>query len=182
MRWPWETKHTCLSSPWFKSSGLLQTHKAPVMKTTSEYISIGANRSSSCAICTQRGRTAFGAGRFVALWDAQASSPKSIDSSLSVDAYQSTSRGVRRTLKGHNGQVTTLKVVREDDEACVLVSGDSTGEIRIWTIDSADTVRPALQLASACDGRLRYGSIPALHSKLIKALSLRLALPRTLVR
>jgi hypothetical protein len=45
------------------------------MKASSEYISVGANRSSSCAVCSAKGQVAFGAGRFVALWDSEVCCP-----------------------------------------------------------------------------------------------------------
>jgi hypothetical protein len=41
------------------------------MKASAEYISVGANRSSSCAVCSAKGQVAFGAGRYVALWDSE---------------------------------------------------------------------------------------------------------------
>lgn len=68
---------------------------------------------------------------------------------------------MRRTLKGHTGQVTTVKLIDEDDHACVLVSGDSTGEVRIWTIDSSDQVRNStLWVTKApCQLSLQYTSI-----------------------
>lgn len=44
---------------------------------------------------------------------------------------QSSSRGVKRTLKGHAGQVTTIKSLEEGPYQ--LVSGDSVGEVRLWT-------------------------------------------------
>ena len=43
------------------------------MKASLEYISVGANRSSSCAVCSPKGRVALGAGRYVALWDSEVS-------------------------------------------------------------------------------------------------------------
>jgi hypothetical protein len=43
--------------------------KASDMKATPAYISLGANRSSSCSVCTSSGILAYGAGPYVALWD-----------------------------------------------------------------------------------------------------------------
>lgn len=40
------------------------------------YISIGANRSSSCAVCFPDGVLAYGAGNTVALWDTVSGSLK----------------------------------------------------------------------------------------------------------
>jgi hypothetical protein len=47
---------------------------------------------------------------------------------------QSSSCGIRRTLKGHAGQVTTVKAF-ELDGGRRLVSGDSVGEVRMWTTE-----------------------------------------------
>jgi hypothetical protein len=49
---------------------------------------------------------------------------------------QSSSRGVKRTLKGHAGQVTTVKSLEEGSGPYHLVSGDSVGEVRLWTGDN----------------------------------------------
>jgi WD40 repeat protein len=49
---------------------------------------------------------------------------------------QSSSRGVKRTLKGHTGQVTTVKSLEEGSGPYQLVSGDSVGEVRLWTTDN----------------------------------------------
>jgi WD40 repeat protein len=49
---------------------------------------------------------------------------------------QSSSRGVKRTLKGHAGQVTTVKSLEDGSGPYQLVSGDSVGEVRLWTTDN----------------------------------------------
>lgn len=36
------------------------------------------------------------------------------------------------TLNGHKGDVTTIKIVKEQDRQVTLVSGDSVGEVRVW--------------------------------------------------
>lgn len=86
------------------------------MRITPQYISVGANRSSSCAACTSSGLLFFGAGKFIALWDS------------------SSNRGVHATLQGHKGLVTTIKLLPGGR----LVSGDSIGEIRIWNSVNGD--------------------------------------------
>ncbi|BEJ12446.1 hypothetical protein CspHIS471_0209060 [Cutaneotrichosporon sp. HIS471] len=77
------------------------------------YISIGANRSSSCAAAFDNGVLAYGAGSTVALWDMNASG-----------------KGVYATLIGHKAHVTTLK--RNSNG---FVSGDQSGEVRVWARD-----------------------------------------------
>ncbi|GMK54156.1 hypothetical protein CspeluHIS016_0107420 [Cutaneotrichosporon spelunceum] len=74
------------------------------------YISIGSNRSSSCAAALDDGLLAYGAGSTVALWDMNAGG-----------------RGVYETLIGHRAHVTTLK--RNSNG---FVSGDQAGEVRVW--------------------------------------------------
>ncbi|AAW41943.2 conserved hypothetical protein [Cryptococcus deneoformans JEC21] len=86
------------------------------MRITPEYISVGANRSSSCAACSASGLLFFGAGNFIALWDS------------------SSNRGVHATLPGHKGQVTTVKLLPDGR----LVSGDNIGEIRVWNSVKGD--------------------------------------------
>ncbi|KAK4684880.1 elongator complex protein 2, partial [Tremellales sp. Uapishka_1] len=86
------------------------------MRATTAYISLGSNRSSSCAACSSSGVLAFGAGRFVALWNTEAE----------------TSRGVYATLPGHKGQVTTVKRLSDSKGKTRFVSGDSLGEVRVW--------------------------------------------------
>jgi elongator complex protein 2 len=49
---------------------------------------------------------------------------------------KSSSRGVKRTLKGHTGQVTTVKSLEGARGSYQLVSGDSVGEVRLWTTNS----------------------------------------------
>ncbi|WRT67342.1 uncharacterized protein IL334_004312 [Kwoniella shivajii] len=80
------------------------------MRVNPAYISIGTNRSSSCSACTSNGLLAFGAGKLVALWDTESS------------------QGVCETLPGHKGQITTLKLLGNDQ----FISGDTVGEIRVW--------------------------------------------------
>ncbi|KAI5481950.1 RNA polymerase II elongator complex protein 2 [Pseudohyphozyma bogoriensis] len=96
-------------------------------RVTPVYISAAANRSSNVAdVRTSDGLAAFGSGRFVALWD-------------SADVN---SRGIKATLPGHKGAVTTVKFLRSDDDdaanATLLASGDSVGGVRIWK-ESAGT-------------------------------------------
>jgi sugar (pentulose or hexulose) kinase len=68
---PWETRprysEWCIKSWW----PLIAEYINETMKASAEYISVGANRSSSCAVCSGKGQVAFGAGRYVALWDSE---------------------------------------------------------------------------------------------------------------
>ncbi|WWC69248.1 uncharacterized protein I206_103185 [Kwoniella pini CBS 10737] len=86
------------------------------MRVDPKYISIGSNRSSSCSVCTSKGILAFGAGKFIALWNTE-----------------NNSKGVYKTLNGHNAQVTTIKFINNNEN---LISGDRQGEIRIWSKDN----------------------------------------------
>lgn len=97
------------------------------MATTS-YISIGANRSSSCAVATVSGVFAFGAGSTVALWDMAAPG------------------GVYATLLGHAGEVTTIKRVREENGKTTIVSGDSVGGVRVWAEGEDKQVRSSVHV------------------------------------
>nr|XP_018263626.1 elongator complex protein 2 [Kwoniella dejecticola CBS 10117]OBR85784.1 elongator complex protein 2 [Kwoniella dejecticola CBS 10117] len=87
------------------------------MRVDPKYISVGSNRSSCCSACTSKGLVAFGAGKFIALWNTE--NPQ---------------RGVYRTLPGHKGQVTTVKLI--DDSR--IISSDREGEIRIWIKSTQD--------------------------------------------
>lgn len=54
----------------------------------------------------------------------------------------SSSHGVKQTLPGHKGFVTTVKILKQSSESgLVLVSGDSLGEIRIWSSSDGGKVR-----------------------------------------
>jgi WD40 repeat protein len=96
---------------------------------------------------------------------------------------QSSSRGVKRTLKGHAGQVTTVKSLEDGSGPYQLVSGDSVGEVRLWTTnndqvgltirvwnqaDSAvlehlNTGSQGLDISSRCSDRVRTSSWPYPH-------------------
>nr|ODN87872.1 elongator complex protein 2 [Cryptococcus depauperatus CBS 7841] len=80
------------------------------MRVLPEYISVGSNRSSSCAACDNSGILFFGAGKLIAIWDT------------------TTSRGIYATLPGHKGQVTTVKLLQDGR----LVTGDEIGDVRMW--------------------------------------------------
>jgi WD40 repeat protein len=74
---------------------------------------------------------------------------------------QSSSRGVKRTLKGHAGQVTTVKSLEDGSGPYQLVSGDSVGEVRLWTTDNDQvglTIRVWNQADSAVLEHLNTGS------------------------
>ncbi|WVW82861.1 hypothetical protein I302_104873 [Kwoniella bestiolae CBS 10118] len=86
------------------------------MRVNPTYISIGSNRSSSCSAITPSGLLAFGAGKLLALWDTESTS----------------SHGVQRTLPGHKGQITTVKLV-SSSSGDKFISGDTNGEIRVWS-------------------------------------------------
>jgi elongator complex protein 2 len=81
---------------------------------------------------------------------------------------QSSSRGVKRTLKGHAGQVTTVKSLEGGIGSHQLVSGDSVGEVRLWTTDSDQvglTIYLGLKLTvqySSTSIQAHKGSISAL--------------------
>ncbi|WVR05373.1 hypothetical protein IAU60_002387 [Kwoniella sp. DSM 27419] len=81
------------------------------MRIEPSYISTGTNRSSSCAASTSTGLLAFGAGKLLALWDTGSSTS-----------------GVQRTLPGHKGHITTVKLLSEDR----FISGDNAGQVRVW--------------------------------------------------
>jgi hypothetical protein len=64
-------------------------------------------------------------------------------------------------LKGHTGQVTTVKSIEEDSGPYQLVSGDSVGEVRLWTTDNDQvglTIRVWNQADSAVLEHLNTGS------------------------
>ncbi|KAH9179985.1 WD40 repeat-like protein [Lactarius sanguifluus] len=83
------------------------------VKTSVEYISASANRFNRTAAASSSSLVAFGSGKFVALWDAQAGSPSSSPND----------HGVFATLSGHDGLVTCIEFV--DDSR--ILSADDTG-------------------------------------------------------
>ncbi|KAK8869580.1 hypothetical protein IAR55_000147 [Kwoniella newhampshirensis] len=82
------------------------------MRIEPAYVSVGSNRASSCAASTSSGTLAYGASKFVALWSTDSTSTPVI----------------KATLPGHKGQVTTVKLLSGNR----IVSGDTSGEVRIW--------------------------------------------------
>ena len=52
--------------------------------------------------------------------------------SLTITLKDKHRHGVRATLSGHKGQVTTVKLLEDTAGDSFFVSGDTTGEIRIW--------------------------------------------------
>lgn len=120
---------------------------ATAASTSTAYISIGPNRSSSCSLTTESGVFVYGAGRTLACWDTV--SQLFIQCCISnVDTVflQTSNRGVYATLLGHRGDVTTLKRVRSENGCATLVSGDSVGEVRIWREGEDKSVRIEVQL------------------------------------
>ncbi|KAH8999389.1 WD40 repeat-like protein, partial [Lactarius akahatsu] len=87
-------------------------------KTSVEHISTSANRFNRTAAASSSSLVAFGSGKFVALWDAQAGSPSSSPND----------HGVFATLSGHDGLVTCIEFV--DDSR--ILSADDTGHVRLW--------------------------------------------------
>ncbi|KZO93245.1 WD40 repeat-like protein [Calocera viscosa TUFC12733] len=93
-----------------------------------DYVSIGCNRFSNAADRSPENLVAFGAGRFVALWQLTAG-PK----------------GVYRTLPGHTSTVTTVKFLSCRDEngrvrSTGLVSGDASGDVIVWRMEGDEWV------------------------------------------
>ncbi|OCF55861.1 elongator complex protein 2 [Kwoniella mangroviensis CBS 10435] len=87
------------------------------MRAGPAYISIGSNRSSSCSASTSNGLLAFGAGKLLALWDTESTS----------------NHGIQKTLPGHKGQITTVKLISSSSGENRFISGDTNGEVRIWS-------------------------------------------------
>ena len=56
---------------------------------------------------------------------------------------------MKRTLKGHAGHVTTVKSLGENSGQYQLVSGDSVGEVRLWTTINEQVGRHSGQLQGA---------------------------------
>ncbi|WWC89777.1 uncharacterized protein L201_004703 [Kwoniella dendrophila CBS 6074] len=84
------------------------------MRVNPTYISIGSNRSSSCAAITENGLLAFGSGKLLSLWDTESNE----------------NQGIWKTLPGHQGKITTVKLLLEEEK---FISGDTNGEIIIWS-------------------------------------------------
>lgn len=105
------------------------------------YISAACSRSNSSAARPQDGLVAFASGHLIALWKsavrARDYSPQQTRDGLKeltgcYDYQNELSAGVHRTLPGHKGDVTALEFVQGSAKSRYLVSGDATGEVKVW--------------------------------------------------
>ena len=103
-----------------------------------EYLSIGGNRQSAAADCSQiSSLVAFGADVNVALWQPQDLSQK----------------GIRILLRGHTEKVTAVRFrVSKEHDGDALVSGSSDGEIRVWRGLGQDSTWKSSASVKAHDG------------------------------
>ncbi|KAI0786322.1 WD40-repeat-containing domain protein [Abortiporus biennis] len=76
------------------------------------YIAASTNRYSCAACSSKESIVAFGASRFVALWDAN----------------NADDNGVYTTLPGHQGIVTAVRFMQDN----LLISADDKGELKFW--------------------------------------------------
>ncbi|KAI8059417.1 WD40-repeat-containing domain protein [Gilbertella persicaria] len=95
-----------------------------MVKVTSEYISIGCNRSAHAACWGNNGLVAFGADALIALY-----SP-----------LNEHSKGVKETIPGHKGRVICLKFIERGNKTDIndiaLVSGSADCTAKIWKTDA----------------------------------------------
>ncbi|KAI8390089.1 WD40-repeat-containing domain protein [Blakeslea trispora] len=95
-----------------------------MVKVTSEYISIGCNRTAHAACWGNSGLVAFGADALIALY-----SP-----------LDKNSKGVQETLPGHKGRVICLKFIERGQKGAMkdvaLVSGSADFTAKIWKTDA----------------------------------------------
>ncbi|KDQ64832.1 hypothetical protein JAAARDRAFT_28474 [Jaapia argillacea MUCL 33604] len=77
--------------------------------TSTTYISASTNRHPHVADASSSGLIAFGSGKLIALWD-------------------SSDRGVRETLPGHQGLVTCVQFIQDD----WFISADDQGVVKGW--------------------------------------------------
>ncbi|CAO3634423.1 unnamed protein product [Mucor hiemalis] len=91
-----------------------------MVQVSSEYISVGCNRTAHAACWGNNGLVAFGADTLIALY-----SPLSEDS-----------KGIKETLPGHKGRVICLTFIERGSEASLhdvaLVSGSADNTAKIW--------------------------------------------------
>ncbi|SCU97410.1 LANO_0E15962g1_1 [Lachancea nothofagi CBS 11611] len=96
----------------------------------SEAIFVGGNRQTQVSDYTSEwGILAFGAGKTIALW-------KPLDTA---------SRGVYRTLEGHNAEVTCVRFVSGTN---LMISASEDSQIRVWehTSDAQDDTFNCIQI------------------------------------
>ncbi|KAI8071807.1 WD40-repeat-containing domain protein [Gongronella butleri] len=89
-----------------------------MLTVSSEFIAIGCNSTTNGAAWAPNGLVAFGADKFVALYE-----PLDPDS-----------RGVKETLPGHTARVICVETIEKDDdvEEVVLVSGSADKTAKVW--------------------------------------------------
>ncbi|KAI8338158.1 WD40-repeat-containing domain protein [Chlamydoabsidia padenii] len=89
-------------------------------KISTEFISIGCNRTTHAAAWAPNGLVAFGADKFVALYDP-------------LDKY---SQGIKETLPGHKDRVTCVNFIERgyqvDQNDLVIISGSADRTAKIW--------------------------------------------------
>ncbi|CEQ39450.1 SPOSA6832_00976, partial [Sporobolomyces salmonicolor] len=93
---------------------------APAAAVTPVYIAAAASRNNASAVRPEDGLVAFASGHLVALWN-------------SAVCPDPASNGVRKTLAGHQADVSALKFVHQEGESSCFVSGDAAGVTRVWS-------------------------------------------------
>ncbi|KAK4519809.1 uncharacterized protein ATC70_010051 [Mucor velutinosus] len=95
-----------------------------MVQVSSEYISIGCNRTAHAACWGNSGLVAFGADTLVALY-------------LPLDQK---SKGIQETLPGHKGRVICLEFIERGHEAEIrdvaLISGSADYTAKIWKVNA----------------------------------------------
>ncbi|KAH9951818.1 WD40 repeat-like protein [Amylocystis lapponica] len=121
------------------------------------YISASTNRHPHAADVSTQSVIAFGAAKFIALWNA-------------TNAQDEFDRGVYETLPGHDGTVTCVRYVQED---CLLSADDKAHEKAI----SALAVHDRLVVSGSSDSRVKIWELSlsdqSIELKEIQLISLR---------
>lgn len=133
--------------------------KLSTMQATASYISVGCNRASSVCDADPSGVVAFGAGRFVAVWNPAVSTgrgklrPQAL---MLTWSYQDRKqRGISRTHAAHQRPVSVLKAFSTADrkgkgrvtssttgsnDGPCWISGDESGAVKVWGRDENTSV------------------------------------------
>lgn len=138
----------------------------PAATVDQSYISVGANRSSSCSASTSSGLLAYGAGHLVALWNADVRRIALKKVKHGLTRQPSSSKGVHATLPGHTGVVTTVKLLQDEDaegKGAAFISGDAAGNVRAWKHDHGQVGMSLLYCRSVVEAdQLRWSARLAL--------------------
>ncbi|ORX62251.1 WD40 repeat-like protein [Hesseltinella vesiculosa] len=102
-----------------------------MLSVTSEYVSIGCNSTTQAAAWSSTGLVAFGADKFVAIYN----------------PLDPSNQGIKETLPGHSGRVICVDFIERgydtNPDQLAIVSGSADNTAKIWKLHNGQWINSA---------------------------------------